>query len=699
MNEPKKGEVGARIRLDDITDEHGDATLAVHAVDASGKSLATGGVGADGSFALNRKAIESAHRIVVVAGDGDPGDRASSISIRPARFLDSVELGEIAFGPRDWSRLFWVRRCADATIRRCAPSWHVIGRFLPGASARFGPPVIGPPIIFPPFRCSAICEGVVEVYRRTCCCRPPVFEPPVFEPPVFEPPVRIPPDFPPIPDPFPGPFPQPGPGPDPVPFDVLDTLVTQGALDVTRDEARDRQILARLDGPGRRDFLIARPYLWCTCGHGTRVAQGFVGEDGRIHVCWREPLRLVTVNCRDLYSFVVKQNIGGSTVTIYNGPAAGQWFDAGDDDVDLTSYHPFAVTCRDNDFPADPGGAFVVLQDIGATESHELRTPLQDGANSVTSLGANSGLLDVGGTDYALGGTLHLRYHFSESMQGIGARYYRVQVASADSAGDPNGPWETVPVSAWDTWRSTGGTIQRGAHALGPNVVGGESDLFHIPFETGVPLAAGEEWQDGQFHARLDTTQRPAGHHLLRIEVFDGAGNRMEPGANPFSYRRWIDPTNTLAVPFGALTHAMRTDNRPVIGDIVDVTGPGAGAGDCKFFVGPLFSNVNVQLRAYHPQPGTPSFLLSWNLNVRRGINGGNAVAPVSSTTERGEGGAPHAESFSIGDLLDGESRCSFTANLNVYARIHNGSGRITAYDRHDQASFAVQSLGFPPIP
>lgn len=704
MIKPKKGELGARLRLDDLTDEQGDVRLAVYAVDNAGKPLATAEVDDDGTFAIDRKAVEAAHRIVVVAADGDPADRAASVAFRAHRFLDQVDLGEIALGPRDWSRLFSIRRCADATIRACRPTWPVIRPLLLDRVARFGSPVlespiIGPPIIFPPWRCSAICEGLVEVYRRTCCCRPPIFDPPVRIPPDFpwEPPIPTPDPF---PDPFPGPFPDPVPGPDPVPFDVLDTVVTEGALDVARTEQLDRLSLARLHGPARHAFLVARPWLWCTCGAGTKVGQGFVGEGGRIHVCWREPLRFLPANCRDQYAFVVKQNIGGNTVTIYNGPAAGQWFDASDDDVDLTSYHPFAVTCRDNDFPADPGGAYVVLQDIGSTESHRLRTPLQDSANSVTALGHDSGLLDVGGTDYALGATLNLRYHFSESMQAIGARYYRVQVAPADLAGDPNGPWQTVPAPAWDTWRSSGGTIERGSHALGPNVVGGQPDLFHIPFETGAPLGAGEEWQDGQFHALLDTTQRPAGRYLLRIEVFDAAGNQMTPGADPFSFRRWINPTDTLPVPFGALTHALRTDNRPVVGDIVDVTGPGAGAGDCKFFVGPPFANVNVQLRAFHPQPGTPSFMLSWHLNVRRGINGGNAVVPITSTAEVGEGGLPHTASFTIADLLDGEPKCSFTANLNVYARIHNGSGRITAYDRHDQASFAVESVGFfPPFP
>jgi hypothetical protein len=234
-------------------------------------------------------------------------------------------------------------------------------------------------------------------------------------------------------------------------------------------------------------------------------------------------------------------------------------------------------------------------------------------------------------------------------------------------------------------------TIEPGAHALGPQTVGAESDLFHIPFETGTPLGAQEEWQDGQYHADLATTQRAAGRYLIRIQVFDAAGNQMDPAGGSFSFRRWNTPTTTIPVAHEALTHGIVTDNRPVHGDIVDVVGPGAGAGDCKFFVGPGSSSVGIDFAATHPAPGNTDFLKSWSLSVRRGINGDEVAGPITSTSERPSGGVP--QSFTIEDLLEGEPKCSFTANLHVHARIHNGVQPITAYDRHDQASFAVELM------
>jgi hypothetical protein len=323
---------------------------------------------------------------------------------------------------------------------------------------------------------------------------------------------------------------------------------------------------------------------------------------------------------------------------------------------------------------------------------------LPDGPDSVAAPAAGSGLLDVdGGADYACGGDLQLRYHFSEivgaSMKALGARFFRVQWAPADAAGDPAGAWETLPVPAWQTWQVIGSDIVPGNHSLGPVPVGSHVDLFHIPFETGGLLSATEEWQDGQFHAVVPTASKPEGRYLVRIEVFDQAGTRLEPATSPFTYRRWNAPTTTLPVTHGALTHLIRTDNRAVTGEIVDITGPGAGAGDCKFFEGGLGDVVTIQYRAFHPEPGTPSFMLSYSLAVLRGVSGTPATPTLSSIVEAGEGGPPAGHGVTIGDLLDGEDRCSFAVKLDVAARIHNGSGRLSHLDRSDIAAFAVLAV------
>ena len=686
-----KDAASGRFRLDGGDEIEQRPALAVHALDAGGEVLATEKVGDDGSFRLDDAVVAKARRVVLTAADGDPTSKESAVTFRASTFRELVRVGDIAIGERDWSRLLFTTHCIDATIRRCFPFFHTIQDLVSVAKVQLRS--LGPVISLPPrFRCAPICVGRVTVYRRRCCCPPIIIDPPILvEIPEFEPPIVIGPGFPdPPPDPI-GPF--PGPGPDPAPFALQSRVLTGGALDIVKlNAASDRLALKTLAGEALERYLLPRPYLWCHCGPPTQVAEGFVGEDGRIHLCWREPLRFIPRHCHDEYAFVVQQNIGGSTVTIYDGPAAGQWFDDDDDDIRLVSYHPQAVGCREDEFPIDPGSPFVVLQDLGTTESHHLATPLPEDHDSTFDAGPNSGLLEVNGISYALGGSVALRYHFSESMQGVGARYFRVQWAPANVFGDPVGVWETLPVPAWKTWRVDGGIVP-GSHALGPNAAGSHTDLYYIPYETGVPLVNedDEEWQDGQFHAYVPTDSKVEGRYLIRIEVFNDVGVRLEPVAAGFTYQRWDTPTTVLPVTFAAMTHLIRTDNRPVVAQIPDITGPGTSAGNCKFFVGHGNEQVVLHYRAYHPQAGLPSFMLNYDLQITRGISGVLATPALESTTEVGESGSPATHSVLISDLLDGEDKCSFAATLRVRAKIHNGSNQLSYLNASHISAFAVE--------
>lgn len=690
MARPASGKrrLTGRIRLDGGEDIGEQPALSVHVVGEDGEVLASTDVGEDGSFGLNEEALAKARRVVVTARDADPNNREAAVMYRPDALRRALMAGDIAIAAHDWIKFLRVRRCVDATLRRCFPWYFVVDELI--AEVRALPRALRPVDVLrylPVKRCAPVCEGTVQVYRRTCCCPPIVvdLDPPIVVDRPVGPPFDVPELIPRIPVP---PHP-PGPGPDPAPFALQEAVFTGGALDIAKVATLRKTTPALKLQP---EFI----FPLCHCGPAVKVAEGFVGEGGNIHICWREPLRLFRKNCHDEYAFVVKQNIAGSTVTIYDGPATGQWFDAGDDDIGLTSYHPKAVGCREEEFPVPVNGAFVVLQDVGSTESHRLRTPLPDGADSVHNPAPDSGLLDLdAGPDYALGGNVYLRYHFSEivgaSMKALGARYYRVQWARANGAGDPVSGWETLPVPAWKTWQVSGTDVFPGEHSLGPNSIGAAHDLFHIPFDTGAPLLGNEEWQDGQFHAYVPTASKVESRYLLRIEVFDGAGNRLEPGSGTFTFRRWDTPTTTLPITFAALTHLIRTENRPVEADIVDVTGPGAGAGDCKFFIGKETDQITIHYRAYHPQAGSPSFMRVYSMTVRRGISGGLATPALTSSTEAGEGGSPATHNVTIDDLLDGEAKCSFAVNLGVEALIHNGSGRLSNLDRHDVAAFAVE--------
>ncbi len=658
---------------------------------------------------MPKTAVAKAHRVVVTEKGGDPADRQAGIMFRPAALQRDLAVGELAIPARDWARLIVRRRCIDATLRRCFP-WPFVIRDLIDQARTLRPAslsVEAQPLravealeLFRPSRCAPICEGKVEVYRRTCCCRI------CWLPPYVDGPTVVP--FPELFERFevPTPFPAPGPSPDPAPFALQEAILTGGAVDVAKLDALRQAgadggpTLARLAAsPGAQASRPAVSFFpLCRCGAPVKVADGFVGEGGSIHLCWSEPLRILGRGCHDEFSFVVRQSVAGSTVTIYDGPGAGQWFDD-TDDITLTSYHPRAVGCREGDFPVPVAGAFVVLQDIGTTESHRLRTPLPDGADSVQSPTPGSGLLDVdAGPDYALGANLHLRYEFSEivgsSMKALGARYFRVQWATANTNGDPVGSWETLPVPAWKTWQVVGTNVVPGEHSLGPNPVGAFPDLFHIPFETGGPLLGTEEWQDGQFHAHVPTESKIQGSYLVRIEVFDAAGNPAGAGHVTFHLPAVGHADHDGAGDLRG-AHPSDPDRQPTRGGRHRRrAGPGREAGDCKFFTGP--GSVTVRYRAYHPQAGDPSFMLDYDLSIHRGISGTLATPTLSSTVEVGEGPVAADHTVTIADLLDGEARCSFAVGLRARARIHTGSGRRSDLDRSDIAAFAVQAVATP---
>jgi hypothetical protein len=355
----------------------------------------------------------------------------------------------------------------------------------------------------------------------------------------------------------------------------------------------------------------------------------------------------------------------------------------------------------------------VVLEDIGATPSHLLATPLQTSFQSVALPLYNSGLLNpvVNPADAIgqllnrnLGGGVALQYHFTESMRPSGAIFFRIQVAKAGGSGNPVGAWTVLAPMTWSTWKLN--TATPGSIALGPHSVGAESNLSKIPYDTGDPLGANEEWQDGQYHGVIPTTDLDDGRYLVMIEVFNAAGTRLKPATAPaaeagtvapFTFRRWNVPASTVAVPFAALTHMMWWDNRKAVADIIDIRLDGTASSDqCQFLEGGPGATVEIGYRAYHPQPGTPSFLHFHSLIITRGLNGPSWQVANPPGAEVGEGGPPHASiAKTLADLLGdeppGQQKCAFAVNLHSHVKTTNGAGTLTNLNAGETAAFAAE--------
>jgi hypothetical protein len=704
-----KPEAG-RLVLDGFQEGRERPSLTIHVLDDAGKTLTSVPVESDGTFPLDAVRAERAARIMIGPSDAKVEERRKFFSLPGATVREMIKASpELAIGGRVWQPWLVFTRCVSGNVRRCFPFLHVVDDILVSRNLATLQEVrnfveFRPLGRYPFLRCSPICFGTVEVYRRVCCCHPPV----VIDP--GDLPIEVNPDFPfPPEDPF-GTI-GPRPGPDPAPFEFQALVLTAGAIDEAKVARLQARALPKSLAPElRRDFFIRHPFFWCSCGVPKKVGQGFVQDGGSFSVCWKESPKILLPHCHEEFAYVVKQAIGGAMVTIYNGVAANQWFSASDQPT-LTSYHYKAIGCRDSDVPGE--GPFVVLEDIGATPSHLLATPAQTSFESVGAPAYNSGLLNPVANPAAavgqllnrnLGGGVALQYHFTESMRPVGAIYYRIQVAKADASGNPTGSWTVLAPVTWATWKLN--TATPGSIALGPHSAGPHNDLSMVPYDTGAPLGPNEEWQDGQFHGVIPTTDLDNDRYLVMIEVFNAAGTRLKPLAAPgaeagtaagFTFRLWNVPASTVAVPFAALTHMMWWDNRHAVADIVDIRLNGSPSSDqCQFLEGGPSATVEIGYRAYHPQPGTPSFLHFHSLVITRGLNGPSWQVANPPGAEVGEGGPPHASvAKTLADLLGdeppGHQKCAFAVNLHSHVKTTNGAGTLTNLDASETAAFAAE--------
>ncbi len=719
------------------------------------KLLGRSEIAEDGQVKIDQRLLAAAETVRLGPKEADL-DCLSEVGLNLRRdvFAKSLEAGVLDVARQRWIAWRLNTHCATGRVRVCRRSrwWfddltvlaarpiaQPVSRASLTTSSAIASRAVEAPVVrrASPFSsideliawptiCKPICDGVVEVYRRICCCDPWIVYDPRLEEliPQLEDLVDEIPD--PIPDPWPGPFPdprptprpgpRPGPGPDPVPID-LGPFFKEGALDEMALRAgEDLAAIRSLPAEQVPEYINARPYLFCrsySCGAPVKVAEGNLTVDGRFNICWREFPIFLRLGCHREYAYIVKQPFGPFMITVYNGVAANDWYDL-DDDPTLTTYSPWAYGCRVN-----PAGNFVFLNAIADTGSHELITPDADGALSVAPPAQASGLVfpnagtaPSGVTERNWGGTLKLNYTISEGMQDVGAKYYRIGVTEADAFGNAVGG--TDYLTAGLSWNKAvpdgGGGVDIVPVTLGPNTVGGQTGLYLIPYDTNPTT----EWLDGQYHGFLDTNDArwsdPTKRHLVTIEIFDNAGQRLRPSGTPasglggaetdaaFTFRRRFQETGaTDNVPFGALTHLFWWDNRPVYAKIEDLRKDGLQFNDeCLFFEGSAGSTFSVGYRAFHENE---LFQYRHRITWKRGLSGGTGVLqPYTSTNA---GGPPLAAPVGISgsntyaQMLDtatnpSRTKCAFTIFLTIQNKLTDGDdwGFLQA---NDSAAVAIE--------
>jgi hypothetical protein len=733
--------------------------LVVQAVGDDGAPLHSQDIGPDGRFDVPADVLKRSSRVLLGAPDGKKGVRAdASISYRASEFLAQIDHGKLALAEGIWAGFRFHRVCVSGSVQACRrrPWWFdslittattLAGRASQRASAlapvralrwsgttvqeRFTPSLND--LVQWPYRCAPVCLGTVEVYRRSCCCWPIVFDDSRIHDLIRDLEIYVErlPKLPPHKPGFPPPPPPPG--------DPLKTVFFKGGAinELAVNAAADLLALRAMPHEQAAQYINGRAYLFhrlCHCGLPSRVGSGTIQPDGRFNVCWLEPWRLLMPHCYEQYAYVVKQSLGGNSVTIYDGLAAGAWFAAGDAPV-LSSYDRNAYTCDQT--RGGDGTANVFLDLIGDTESHQLTTPTATGWDRVAMPDAGSGLLfpgvGPGGSHLRnLGRELELTFSFSLGLKeaAVSARYYRVSVCKADANGNPIGDRRYYgQAGGLDPSRSEQLTWQKiqGADivtdVLGPKTVNGVPYLYRIPFSND------EAWVGSvRHHAVIDTVRAgldvagdgPAANHLVTLELFNAACERLRPlgtaasgqsGAEverPFTFRRWFQPggspgDDTAAVPHAALTHLFCWDNREPEAAIERLVKNGSASNEpCQFLEGPNDATFGVQYRAYVPDE---RFQYAHGIEWRRGLggtvaNGGIGSLPTPlSPANVGKPLAPagNSDSNTFEQMLtridppDARvlARCSFAATLTTYAKTTDGAD-LSYPSQQDVAAFAL---------
>ncbi len=732
--------------------------VVVQVLGAKNELLHSEKIAADGKFAIPPDALKRARYVVFGAPEGEGVAADGSVRFRAHDFEAAAATGTVALAEGIWSRLRFVWQCVSGSVRVCRrrPPWFdalVMASVQPvfsalsfQARAGLGTTSIASglrpsvsDILAWPVRCQPVCLGTIEVFRRTCCCWPIV----VIDDPRIPDLIR---DLEVIvsklPRPPRGPFPPPPP-PDP----FATPLFEGGGLnEMALNAANDLAALRSLRGEPAVQYINSRLYLLrhiCSCTRPVKVATGAILADGTFNICWLERLRLQLANCHDEYAYVVKQTIGGTTTTIYNGVAAGAWYHAGDHPV-LTTYRPDAFSC--NETGTGDGTAFVYLDQVDDINAYELNTPSATSWNSVAAPDDESGLMfpnPVGSHHLRnLGGNVELTFLFSEAMKdpSVGAQYYRISVTEADENGNPTGTRRYYgegtgfngagDVLAWLKAVITVTGVDTVPETLGPVTVGTESFLYKIPYPSDA------DWTGSvRYHALINTLNsnlnlpadveadfdEAASNHLITLEVFNAAGERLrplgvpasgQPGtevAKPFKFRRWFQPAgspgdDTVEVPYAALTHLFCWDNRAPRADITRLVKDGiASDEECQFLVGTNSATFGIEYRAYVPDE---RFQQSHSIGWIRGLNGSAAnggVGSLSTTSPANVGEPPAAPALSGTNTfetmltrLDPPNpptvlpRCAFAVTLTTYSKTIM-SGSLDFPYAQETAAFALE--------
>ncbi|MCK5028149.1 MAG: hypothetical protein KAR57_00850 [Bacteroidales bacterium] len=733
MAKPKEKMIDLKVTFVDLKDDEKAPQIAVYQLDVGGHPVKKLGGYKDKKLKIDFSNV----KLIAFGPDIDDFKTLPKKSLASYRVEQNIELWRkqgIVLPRNIWDCFYYHYVCVNGTVRKCRPwYWELIGdnRFAPmyelAQVARIMPisAEMQPHIGFP-YKCLPMCDGIIEIYERECCCHHIHIQTLLDR---LRELLEV------LPIPIPDPPWDPIPGPDPEPFTPL--LMRAKVRDIQRRKVpldfaaipsenlfNDYLTLRTMSADAARLYILERPYLRTIICHCTvrKVGQTPIKPGGKFDFCYRHihyyphyPLHYG--HCFTTYAYKVKQLINGVLTTVYDGLAAHEYFSACGS-ADIKTYNPLAIVCADGpgDPPPNEGNSFVMLEHIGKHGTFHFNFPNQNGETQVETLDPNDGTYTTNDApDCPWGGALRLRLWFSPELKDI-VHYYRLKVFAVNEAGSPVGlPVLLNNTVTWDKLKDIPGDLIRVPETLGPVSVGAQNNLFKVPYWS----SPNHRYMSGQCHQIWDTThpQFTDGKYMLVIEVFNSAGNRIMPNGatgseteQNFQFRRWVSAVDTDPVPFADMAHIFWIDNTPVAGDIVDLRkNNSSNDEECQFMTGNRNHKFAIGFRAFHENGvehdgngDNNSFMWQYSIKWQRGLNGAvGALSPPTGDTyhtdvgETGEAVTSGSETFEnmLTNTATGEvlSKCTFSVTLRVHAKHFTGISRIQSYDYRETASFALE--------
>jgi hypothetical protein len=482
--------------------------------------------------------------------------------------------------------------------------------------------------------------------------------------------------------------------------------------------ADSANVLSTLDASAVKEYLIVnRASLWnifCVLIPDEWFCWQELGEvtiqsDGSFsaEVCFWCP-----EDFPDLY-FEVVQNINGVDREVSDPQiACSTYYNYdGSQSVDIVVDDPTAVACLPEPGRPIPGDAVYVWPTaIGNDDLHYL-TDVEGNPGVSTS---TTGLLN-GATPW--GGTMALQMIFDPNLKtSTSVRYYRWSYKF-----DGDGTFTQISTPVTHRYMTVSYvpylTIQYHPVTLGPNTVGGTTNLFEVPdpHPSDGWIDIDDPWDRpfayfdstgkglGAFTYN-DTPGRRSGLCTLMLEMFDAAGNLVPCDnlsgsghfvfvlpdlSDPTKYTSLLTSNNITAS--GQLTFRVRVDNNDTYAALTGVDTPVACLVDCDCGIRNYNSGsdlISIDYAATHPNN-----FLTWGLSVTRGTVG--TVASAGGATSSPPWSLPFPSLPGIykrtaADLLGSCVSAAFAVNLDTYAEATDGYGTQTQYNRSATLAFAL---------